>query len=96
MSTISNRSLLFPQTTEEELAVGILAAINIECRGFLRKCPPTLILFDDSHKSTIVLKVSAVVESGAEFDLMEVEAAGKIKVVGYSSRKIWDKQGRWL
>ena len=35
-------------------------------------------------------------DGGAEFDLREVKATtGKIKIVGYESRKIWGKQGRW-
>jgi hypothetical protein len=58
---------IFPQTVEEERAVGVLAEAGVSCRGFLREVPSHhLILFDDSRQSTLALKVPAVLEGGAD------------------------------
>jgi hypothetical protein len=75
MQAVHNRKL-FPQTVEEELAVSVLVAANVQCRGFLREIPDQhLIIFDDSHSSTLALVVSAVTKGGADLVRSHLEEA---------------------
>jgi len=75
MQAVYNRSL-FPQTSEEARAAKVLAEAGVSCRGFLREVPNHhLILFDDSQKSTLALKVPAVIEGGADLVRSHLEEA---------------------